>query len=45
MKIELATDLSTVANLATRLSRPGQLPTGIRGTRGGMYYYLVIFFY
>lgn len=35
MKIELATDLSTVANLATRLSRPSPLP--VRGTRGGMY--------
>ncbi|KAE9535702.1 hypothetical protein AGLY_007603 [Aphis glycines] len=34
MKIELATDLSTVANLATRLSRPAQLP--VRGTRGGV---------
>lgn len=33
MKIELATDLSTVANLASRLSRPAQLP--VRGTRGG----------
>lgn len=37
MKIELATDLSIVANLATRLSRPTPMP--IRGTRGtgGMY--------
>ncbi|XP_050439650.1 THO complex subunit 4-A-like [Adelges cooleyi] len=34
MKIELATDLSTVANLATRLSRPATLPT--RGSRGGV---------
>jgi len=34
MKIELATDLSTVANLATRLSRPAQLP--VRGVRGGV---------
>lgn len=34
MKIELATDLSTVANLATRLSRPAQMP--VRGIRGGM---------
>lgn len=35
MKIELATDLTTVANLATRLSRPPTLPT--RVNRGGMY--------
>ncbi|XP_050522557.1 THO complex subunit 4 [Daktulosphaira vitifoliae] len=40
MKIELATDLSTVATLATRLSRPPTLPTrvnrgGFRGNRGG----------
>lgn len=35
MKIELATDLSTVANLATRLSRPVSSP--VRGIRGGMY--------
>lgn len=34
MKIELATDLSTVANLATRLSRPSTLP--VRGSRGGI---------
>jgi len=34
MKIELATDLSTVANLATRLSRPAPLP--VRGIRGGV---------
>lgn len=33
MKIELATDLSTVANLASRLSRPASTP--VRGTRGG----------
>jgi len=38
MKIELATDLSTVASLATRL-RPASLP--VRGTRGGMYLYFV----
>jgi len=36
MKIELATDLSTVANLATRLSRPVSSPIGMRGTRGGV---------
>ncbi|XP_025198681.1 THO complex subunit 4-like [Melanaphis sacchari] len=34
MKIELVTDLSTVSNLATRLSRPVQLP--VRGTHGGV---------
>lgn len=34
MKIELATDLSTVASLATRLSRPASLP--VRGGRGGL---------
>lgn len=42
MKIELATDLSTVANLATRLSRPAQLP--VRGIRGGMIFFFSIFF-
>lgn len=35
MKIELATDLSIVANLATRLSRP--VPSPVRGVRGGIY--------
>lgn len=35
MKIELATDLSIVASLANRLSRPSSLP--VRGTRGGKY--------
>lgn len=40
MKIELATDLSIVANLATRLSRP--VPSPVRGVRGGIcsFYYL-----
>jgi hypothetical protein len=34
MKIELAIDFSTVANLATRLSRPA--PLSVRGIRDGM---------
>lgn len=43
MKIELATDLSTVANLATRLSRPAPLP--VRGIRGGMFPFCSIYIY
>jgi hypothetical protein len=35
MKIELIADFSTVANLATRLSRPAPFP--VRGIRGGMF--------
>jgi hypothetical protein len=43
MKIELATDLSTVANLATRLSRPAPLP--VRGIRGGMFLFCILYIF
>jgi len=36
MKIQLAMNLSTVAKLAERQSGSGQLPAGVRGTRGGV---------
>lgn len=45
MKIELATDLSVVANLATRLSRPTASPYPVRGTRGGIHFIILILFF